>query len=92
MSTKQKRRQLNEEYRFPGFQPSHTVKGIFGDPKARVITLRRRSKKQPVAVAVENMWDGTTARYGAYGTYLAAMPVFIWRRKSAEYFARIARL
>jgi transposase len=30
---------------FPGFRPEQTVRGIFGDPKARVITLKRRSKK-----------------------------------------------
>ena len=34
---------------FPVF---YSVNGIFGDPKARVITLKRRSKKRLAAVAV----------------------------------------
>src|SRR5918992_5521190 len=46
-STKRKRR-LWDAYAFPGFRPLPTVRGVFGDPKARVITLRRRSKKRVV--------------------------------------------
>ena len=37
-----KRRSLLDTYRFPGFCPRATIKGIFGDPKARVIRLDRR--------------------------------------------------
>jgi hypothetical protein len=40
-----RRRRLWDTYCFPGFRPEQTVRGIFGDPKARVITLKRRSKK-----------------------------------------------
>src|SRR5580692_12325879 len=45
-------RRLWDTYSFPGFRPEQTVRGIFGDPKARVITLKRRSKKRLVDVAV----------------------------------------
>src|SRR5439155_18268128 len=38
-------RRLWDAYRFPGFRPAPTVIGIFGDPKARVLPLVRRSKK-----------------------------------------------
>jgi transposase len=38
------------------------VRGVFGDPKARVIGLNRRSKKPLAAVAVTSRWAGTTAR------------------------------
>jgi transposase len=38
-------RRLWDAYTFPGFRPRSTVRGIFGDPKARIITLVRRSKK-----------------------------------------------
>jgi len=34
---------LWDAYVFPGFRPQPTVRGLFGDPKARVITLERRS-------------------------------------------------
>ena len=30
------RRELRDAYRFPGFTPSRTVVGLFGDPSARV--------------------------------------------------------
>jgi transposase len=36
---------LLDVYQFPGFRPKATIKGIFGDPKARVIRLERRQKK-----------------------------------------------
>ena len=45
-----KKRQLRDEYRFPGFYPKSEVQGIFGDPKARVVTLIRRQKKQSAVV------------------------------------------
>ena len=44
-SSKRKRR-LWDAYAFPRFRPQPTVRGVFGDPKARVITLVRRSKKR----------------------------------------------
>jgi len=37
-------RRLSDTYWFPGFRPEPTVRGIFGDPKALVIGLKRRSK------------------------------------------------
>ena len=43
---------LPDTYRFPGFCPKAIVRGIFGDPLARIVTLRRRRKKRSVAFAV----------------------------------------
>src|SRR5208337_3342552 len=43
-----KPRRLDDTFRFPGFRPEATVRGIFGDPKARILRLRRRGKKRPV--------------------------------------------
>ena len=37
-------RRLADAYIFPGFRPPQGVKGMFGDPKARLITLVRRGK------------------------------------------------
>jgi transposase len=37
-------RRLWDTYSFAGFRPQPTVRGIFGDPKARIIALKRRSK------------------------------------------------
>jgi hypothetical protein len=44
--TTQKR--LSDVYRFSGFRPLQKVAGIFGDPKARVIKLKRTEKKRVV--------------------------------------------
>lgn len=51
----QKPRSLKDEYRFPGFVPLLSVKGIFGDPRAVVIALRRRRKKHAVAAVASGV-------------------------------------
>ena len=40
---------LRDAYRFPGLEPSASVHGYPGDPKAIILALRRRRKKQSVA-------------------------------------------
>jgi hypothetical protein len=42
---------LRDFYSFPGFKPATHVRGLFGDPYAVVIPLRRGSKKRPAAFA-----------------------------------------
>jgi len=39
-----KKRRLLDEYWFPGFRPKAAIKGIFGEPDARVIKLDRQKK------------------------------------------------
>jgi hypothetical protein len=51
-----KLRRLQDVYRFPGFIPMAEVRGVFGDPWAVVITLRRRRKKRAAGCA-----DGVAA-------------------------------
>jgi hypothetical protein len=46
-----KTKRLLDEYRFPGFRPVAKIKGKFGDSESRTIPLKRRQKKQRVAVA-----------------------------------------
>lgn len=36
-------RTLRELFSFPGFVAMATLTGVFGDPKARIVTLRRRT-------------------------------------------------
>ena len=38
-------RRLVDVYRFPAFRPRATVRGVFGDPKVRIVRLERRGKK-----------------------------------------------
>jgi hypothetical protein len=59
MPIRRKHRRLWDTYVFPGFRPQSIVHGIFGDWKARVIKLKRRSKKRFVAFAAASPWVGT---------------------------------
>ena len=76
-----RRRRLWDAYCFPGFRSEPTVCGVFGDPKARVIRLKRRSKKRRAAVAVASRWAGTTARFAGCAICRAATRGFScnWR-------------
>ena len=71
-----------DEYRFPGFCPRAGIQGIFGKPRARVITLERSQKKLYVVVVAQHTGVSTTGRYGAFGTYHAERCEYIWRRRS----------
>jgi len=44
MATLHKRKRLLDAYRFPGFTPCDDIRGVIGDPLARVIPLVRRLK------------------------------------------------
>src|SRR5262249_1743317 len=74
-----KPRRLVDAYRFPGFRPEATVRGLFGDPKARVLRLVRRRKKRSVAPAGRHTGPSTTARPAAFATFPAATPRSTWR-------------
>ena len=54
-------RRLADAYTFPGFRPLARVQGLFGDPKARLITLVRRRKKRSAARVAPGTTPGTTA-------------------------------
>ena len=58
-SAKRQRRLWNV-YAFPGFRPQPMVRGVFGDPKARVIALVQRSKKAFAEAVVDSSRAGTT--------------------------------
>jgi len=78
-----RQRRLLDAYRFPGFCPQAVVKGVFGDPKARVVTLVRRGKKLSAAAAAGSSRAGTTAKSDGYATFPAATNAFGWTSKSA---------
>src|SRR4029077_5300471 len=75
---------LWDAYCFPGFRPEPTVRGIFGDPKARVIGLNRRSKKRHAAVAVACRWAGTIARFAGCAICRVATRGFSWNWRCAS--------
>jgi hypothetical protein len=91
MATSTKRpRRLLDAYRFPGLRPQATVKGVFGDPKARVITLVRRGKKQSAGVVASHNQVGMTASSGASATCPVVTPGSGWRSKCVGLIAGLA--
>ena len=64
------------------------IKGVFGDPKARVITLRRTQKKRYAAVAEQRTEAITTRRGDVSEIYRAGMPEYIWKWKYGVSTAR----
>ena len=82
MTHRSKRRRLTDGYTFPGFRALATVRGVFGEPRVRVVTLVRRSKKRSVAPAVAGTMVGTTVGYGVSATCPAATHASISTSKS----------
>ena len=78
----EKKRRLLDEYRFPGFSPRAEIKGIFGDPKARVI----RQKKRYAGVVERFIGVITTRRCVGYGIYPVEMHGFTWKWRCGEYY------
>jgi hypothetical protein len=87
MPRTRKLRRLSDAYRFAGFRPLATVKGIFGDPQARLVKLIRRGKKRSAVVAVQPRRGGTTAVIDGFVICPAAVIAFIWRWKFAGWTA-----
>ena len=86
-----KYRRLWDTYSFRGFHPQHSVSGIFGDPKARVIRLIRRGKKQFVEPAALFTIPSTTGRFAGYETCPAGICASIWRWKFGASIAEGAK-
>jgi len=78
MATSLKRKRLLDAYRFPFFRPLEKIRGLFGDSKARIITLVRRSKKQSATPVDELKPVGTTRSLVEFATSLVATHVSIW--------------
>lgn len=79
MAISPKRKRLLDAYRFPFFRPLEKIRGIFGDSKARIITLVRRSKKQSATPAVERTLFGTTRGFDEFAISPVATRASIWR-------------
>ena len=76
-----RQRRLWDAYAFRGLRPLHAVRGVFGEPKARVITLVRRSKQRSAAGAPECIGAGTTGAYGRYAICPVATCASTWRSR-----------
>ena len=72
---------LRDFYSYPGFTPIATVRGVFGDPYAAVITLRRRPQKHsavnadsPTAPSTINASAGSATSIAAVGGSTSSSP------------------
>ena len=81
-----KYKQLMDLYRFPGFSPQGRIYGIFGDPRAVVIPLKRRGKKQSVEPAVQFIVPSTTERLAGFEIFPAGICVSTWTWRFAVSF------
>ena len=85
-----RKRRLWDAFAFPGFRPEGTVRGIFGDPKARIIRLKRRSKKHRAAVVDTCTTAGTIAGLVGYAICRAPTRGFISSSMRDAFAAGIA--
>lgn len=72
-----KSKHLRDVYRFTNFVPESSVTGIFGDPMALVIRLRRRQKKHFAGSAGEAGQRHTIKRSVTFVTSARLIDVFI---------------
>jgi hypothetical protein len=82
-----RKRHLSDTYSFEGFRPADEVRGIFGKPKARILSLTRRSKKQPAVNVAPCKEGGMTAGSSWYGTCRAETYTSTWNLNSGVWIA-----
>ncbi len=82
---------LRDLYRFPGFGPGHHIRGVFGDPMAVVISLRRRRKKRFAGTAAWSVPAAATSGSDACVISPAVTDEFISRSRFGESSAPGAR-
>ncbi len=79
-----KRSCLTDAYRFSGFTPKASLKGIFGDAFARVVTLVRRQKKQLAVLAASITTAFTTRRLVGFAIYPVVGIASTWISRFVE--------
>lgn len=82
-----KKRTLHDEYRFSGFRPEATVRGVFGEPSARVLRLHRTQKKRNADAAVRFTVPITTRKYIGCAIFRVAVCTSIWTSKYVAFDA-----
>ena len=81
-------KQLYDTYNnFSGFRAERKVAGVFGDPYAVVLRLRRRGKKRFAEPADVLTGRSTIASCVGCGIFPAGIGVFGWRWRFAEFCA-----
>jgi hypothetical protein len=60
------------------------IQGMFGDPKARVVRLKRTQKKQSADAVVQLIADTTTRKCNRHGICPAGIPGYICKQRFGE--------
>jgi hypothetical protein len=81
------RRRLADTYTFAGFRALQHIRGLFGDPRERLVRLVRREKKRSAVLAARVIGAGTTAAPVEYATCPTGRCAFTWRSKFGGCFA-----
>src|ERR1700680_408152 len=84
-------KRLLDIYRFPGFVPFSSLRGVFGDHRAVVMRLRRRQKKRCAASAARSNFATTTNGLGKCAISPAETDASTWPTKDGASIARGAR-
>jgi hypothetical protein len=69
---------LHDLYSFPGFVPAATIRGVFGDPYAVLIALRRRRKKHAAGNVVPAIAPSTINLLVGFATSIVAAGASTW--------------
>ena len=85
-------KRLADVFRFPGFVPFSSVRGVFGDHRAVVIRLRRRQKKRRAVFAEKFNFVITTNGLGESATSRAVTGASTWLTRAGVSIACGARL
>lgn len=85
MRSRPQKKRLLDAYRFPGFRPLDEIRGVFGDPFARVVTLVRRSKKHAAECVAANIRAGMTDVFDAFATCHAGHCGYTWSSRFDAY-------
>jgi hypothetical protein len=78
-----------DAYRFAGVRPKARLRGVFGDSKARIITLTRRSKKLFAVVVAEPIVAFTIVPRGRYGISPLATCASTWGSRCAGWSVEV---
>jgi hypothetical protein len=84
------KKRLEDACGFAGFRPSRWVRGVFGDPKARIMGLEREEEEQLAGLAGECRGRFTITRSGACEISPAGTLGSIRRWRSGVWFAGVA--
>jgi hypothetical protein len=84
-------KRLLDIYRFPGFVPFSSLRGVFGDHRAVVISFHRRQKKRCAGSVARSNLVTTTNDLGAYAISPAVTDVSTWPTKDGVSIVRGAK-